>query len=89
MAKLRQANEPVNQAAFERLPLLLRAGEVKWATGWTDAELAAEVASGRVRAVANAIRNKRPDKHGRRRLCKTTYQKYTKVSVAAVIGFKI
>jgi hypothetical protein len=87
MTKLRQANEPVTQATFDRLPLLLRASEVKWATGWTDAELAAEVQSGRVQAVANARRNTRRNRQGKVVKCKTNYCKYTKLSVARVLGF--
>lgn len=85
--KLRQANEPITQATFDRLPLLLRASEVKWATGWTDAELAAEVRSGRVKAVANATRHTRRLAHGKTVKCKTNYHKYTKLSVAKVLGF--
>jgi hypothetical protein len=85
--KLRQANEPVTQATFDRLPLLLRASEVKWATGWTDAELAAEVQDGRIKAVPNAGKHKRKTKQGRRVTCKTNYKKYTKLSVARVLGF--
>jgi hypothetical protein len=87
MPRLRQANEPVTQERFDRLPLLLRASEVRWATGWTAAELAAEVELGRVQAVANAPRNKRRTKTGKTVKCKTTYCKYTKRSVAAVLGF--
>jgi len=87
MPKLRQSHEPVTQAVFDRLPLLLRAAEVKWATGWSDAELAAEVRDGRVKAVPNAAKNKRKDKHGKKRACKTNYHKYTKLSVAKVLGF--
>lgn len=87
MKPLRQANEPVTQATFDRLPLLLRASEVKWATGWCDAELAAEVQAGRVKAVANAIKRKWKDKQGRVRRCRKNNHKYTKASVAKVIGF--
>lgn len=87
MSKLRQANEPVTQATFDRLPLLLRASEVKWATGWTDAELAAEVQGGRVKAVANARQRKWKNKQGKRVKCKSNYHKYTKLSVARVLGF--
>lgn len=87
MKKNRLANEPVTQATLDRLPLLLRASEVKWATGWTDAELAAEVAAGHITAVANALKSQRR-KNGRRVACKTNYKKYTKASVARRIGLK-
>lgn len=83
---IRQANEEVTQASFNRLPLLLRASEVKWATGWTDAELAAEVLCGRVLAVPNAATH-RKQKNGKRVKCKRNYNKYTKLSVARLLGF--
>jgi hypothetical protein len=84
---IRQANEEVTQASFNRLPLLLRASEVKWATGWTDAELAAEVQCGRVKAVPNAAKSLWKKKNGKRVKCKRNYNKYTKLSVAKVLGF--
>lgn len=86
--RLRQANEPVTRATFDRLPMLLRASEVKWATGWSDAELAAEVATGRVQAVRNARQHARRV-NGRSRPCQGNYQKYTKLSVARVLGFPV
>lgn len=88
MHKIRQANEPVTQQTFDRLPLLLRAAEVLWATGWNKNELVAEVRAGRIQAVPNAGRHQRKNKQGKKVTCKTNYHKYTKLSVAKVIGFK-
>lgn len=84
--KVRQANDPVTAETFARLPLLLRAAEVLWATGYTRNELADAVKAGQIHAVPNVSRNTR-QKNGRKVKCKTNYNKYTKTSVAKLLGF--
>lgn len=91
MKKSRLANEPVTQATFNRLPLLLRAAEVKWAVGCSDAELRAYVQGGQIGTVTNGgpLGHWQPKDGKRRRKCKRHYKKYTKLSVAKLIGLTV
>lgn len=77
--QLKLQNEPVTQAMFDRMPALLTAFQVKLVTGFDDRELAEAVTSKRIGIYKRAVAD------GRKR----SYNKYTKVSVAKVINYKI
>lgn len=79
-SQLRLRAERVTQEVFDRLPALLSAFQVKLVTGWTDEDLAAEVAAGRVETW------QRPSP---RQGCRGSYRKYVKASVGRLIGFKL
>lgn len=76
---LKLQSEPVTQEMFDRLPALLTAYQVKVVTGVNDNELAALAHAGTIEA------RKRPVRAGHKR----AYSKYTKVSVARWVGFRI
>lgn len=77
--ELKQQSEAITQAKFNLLPALLTAFQVKLVTGFDSHELAAAVADGDV------VVYRRKPRPGR----KKSYSKYTKVSVARIVGFKV